>query len=291
MRFRIATILAAVLCSAAGYAEPAGIVTGRVLDQTGAPLPGVTVDLVTTTRELTSLTDDRGTYRFEGVPLGPAELTCRLLNFTVQRRSVKVISSTPVAADVVLTLALSADVVVTGASTFRNVADVENPAAEPRRHRRGGEPGGDHGGTARRPSDHARRRSARNRARTDRQPAQRRGQGQPVLPARLQPRSRHRLRHDGRRRAGQHADGRARARLRGRQLPDPGTGQRRAVQEGSVLRRRGRLLRRRRGEHQLRQSPRASGRPRWAAGATAGAVCSAPLRRGLAAAICLARSN
>ncbi len=32
-------------------------------------------------------------------------------------------------ADVVLTLSLSADVIVTAAGTFRNVADVEDPAA------------------------------------------------------------------------------------------------------------------------------------------------------------------
>jgi hypothetical protein len=40
-----------------------------------------------------------------------------------------VASGTPVNADVALTLSLSADVIVTGSSTFRNVADVENPAA------------------------------------------------------------------------------------------------------------------------------------------------------------------
>ena len=33
-----------------------------------------------------------------------------------------------VTADVVLTLSLNADVVVTGTATFRNVADIENPA-------------------------------------------------------------------------------------------------------------------------------------------------------------------
>ena len=55
----------------------------------------------------------------------------------------------------------------------------------------------------------------------DHQPAQRRGQGEPVLPARLQSRSRHRLRDERRRRAGEHADARARARLFGLEFPDP----------------------------------------------------------------------
>ena len=52
-----------------------------------------------------------------------------MINFTVLRRQVtrggRDRRST---ADVVMLLALSADVVVTGQSTFRNVADVENPA-------------------------------------------------------------------------------------------------------------------------------------------------------------------
>jgi hypothetical protein len=58
-----------------------------------------------------------------------AELTFRLLNFSVLRRSVIVSNGAAVNADVVLTLSLSADVIVTGARTFRNVADVEDPAA------------------------------------------------------------------------------------------------------------------------------------------------------------------
>ena len=60
---------------------------------------------------------------------GNAELTFRLLNFSVLRRSVSVANGASVTADVVLTLSLSADVIVTGAGTFRNVADIEDPAA------------------------------------------------------------------------------------------------------------------------------------------------------------------
>ena len=58
----------------------------------------------------------------------------------------------------------------------------------------------------RKPADAAPGRGARVRARRHRHPAQRRRQGEPVLPARLQPRPRHRLRDLGRRHAGQHAD-------------------------------------------------------------------------------------
>ena len=59
-----------------------------------------------------------------------------------------------------------------------------------------------------------------------------------------------------RRHAGEHADARARPRLLGPQLPDSRAGQRRAVLEGPVLRRAGRLRDRRRGQHQLRERAR-----------------------------------
>ena len=59
---------------------------------------------------------------------GAAEITYRLINFTVLRRSVVVADGQVTPASAVMTLALSADVVVTGARTFRNIAEMENPA-------------------------------------------------------------------------------------------------------------------------------------------------------------------
>jgi TonB dependent receptor/Carboxypeptidase regulatory-like domain/TonB-dependent Receptor Plug Domain len=113
---------------AAVWAQPAGRIAGRVLDQTGAVLPGVTVELAANGSELTTTTDDRGLFAFEAVPAGTAELTCRLLNFSVIRRTVSVAVGEPVSADIAMTLSLSADVVVTGTRTFRNIAEIENPA-------------------------------------------------------------------------------------------------------------------------------------------------------------------
>jgi hypothetical protein len=100
-----------------------------VIDQTGAALPGVVIDLIVNSRELTTTTDDAGAYRFDDVPLGHAQLTFRLLNFSVLRRTVGVTAGASITADATLTLSFSADVVVTGTSTFRNVADVDDPAA------------------------------------------------------------------------------------------------------------------------------------------------------------------
>jgi hypothetical protein len=131
MGLRITTTIVAgmlLLVSSAAGAQPTGRVTGRVLDQTGAVLPGVTIDLVVDSSQLTTTTDAEGQHRFDTVPAAKAELTYRLLNFSVLRRTVDVARGGSVVSDIVLILSLNADVVVTGTRTFRNIADVENPA-------------------------------------------------------------------------------------------------------------------------------------------------------------------
>jgi len=128
---RITTTIAGVLLlliASVAQAQSSGRVIGRVVDQTGAVLPGVTIDLVLEDVELTTTTDGEGHYRFEEVPTGTAELTFRLLNFSVLRREVRIKGGITINSDSVLTLSLNADVVVTGTRTFRNVVDVENPA-------------------------------------------------------------------------------------------------------------------------------------------------------------------
>jgi hypothetical protein len=89
------TVLSFVLLCVAvdASAQATGRVSGRVVDQTGAVLPGVTIDLVVDSRELTTTTDDAGNYGFADVPAGSAELTYRLLNFTVHRSPARSIAS------------------------------------------------------------------------------------------------------------------------------------------------------------------------------------------------------
>jgi hypothetical protein len=133
MRLKASSTFLAILLfisvSGKAQAQSTGRVSGRVLDQTGGTLPGVAIDLVVNSRELTTTTDETGAYRFDDVSTGSAELTFRLLNFTVLRRTVGVTAGATVTADATLMLSLSADVIVTGTNTFRNVADVEDPAA------------------------------------------------------------------------------------------------------------------------------------------------------------------
>ena len=63
--------------SAFASGEGYGNVGGRVLDQTGRPLPGVSVALASTETTLTTTSELDGTFRFERVPPGSAELTLR----------------------------------------------------------------------------------------------------------------------------------------------------------------------------------------------------------------------
>jgi hypothetical protein len=70
-------LLSLLLCPQA-WAQSAGSLVGRVTDETGGVLPGVTVDFHSGGKELTAVTNETGDYRFENVPTGQAELTFKI---------------------------------------------------------------------------------------------------------------------------------------------------------------------------------------------------------------------
>jgi hypothetical protein len=109
-----------------GLAQSERAVIGTVFDETGAVLPGVTVELTTDTRQVVAVTDNTGSYRFDAVVSAQAALSFRLINFSQTSRDIELIEPEQ-RVDVVLTLGMTADVVVTGSRTFRNITDLENP--------------------------------------------------------------------------------------------------------------------------------------------------------------------
>ncbi len=119
-------VLVSALTAATATAQQRGVVTGSVLDETGGVLPGVSAELQTAAGVLNATSDGAGTFRFDDVATGPATLVFRLVNFSTLRRDL-VVASGENRADAILTLGLTADVVVTGSRTFRNIADLENP--------------------------------------------------------------------------------------------------------------------------------------------------------------------
>jgi len=107
-----------------------GSIEGRVLDETGGSLPGVTVEAngpaLTAARVVSTVAD--GSYRIESLPAGVYRVSFRLMNFVgVARQDLSVSDGQAARADATMRLSVSADVVVTGKQTFRNLADVTEP--------------------------------------------------------------------------------------------------------------------------------------------------------------------
>ena len=106
-------------------------VKGRITDETGAALPGVTVELIGGREPPEAVTDGSGDYLFDNVAPGTYQLSIRLINFAaVNHKDLTVQPGQVVTNNEVMHLSLSAEVVVVGKRTFTNLADVENPAED-----------------------------------------------------------------------------------------------------------------------------------------------------------------
>ena len=129
----LVAVLFVIFVAAADVSAQTGSVSGVVRDVTGGALPGVTVDARRgAVPPVSAVTNAAGEYRVENLPAGTYQLTFTLINFaSITRNDVAVRASAsgePVRVDVVMRLALSAEVTVTGKTTFANLADAENPA-------------------------------------------------------------------------------------------------------------------------------------------------------------------
>src|SRR5688572_258904 len=127
---RTALILLVLLTATHASAQGTGSVRGTVADETGGVLPGVNVSLksAASTAGSETVTDATGNYRFDNVPVGPAEVTFRIINFSAVRRDIVVAPEGGATANAVMLVATSADIVITAPRTFRNLAEIENPA-------------------------------------------------------------------------------------------------------------------------------------------------------------------
>jgi len=123
-------VIAACLIATVGLAQSGGSVAGRVTDETGGALPGVTIELRSAAGAAPAhaVTNAAGEYSFEHLPPGGYAVSFTLINFaSVTRRDVNVEAGVT-RVDAVMHLSLSADVTVVAKRTFANLADVENPA-------------------------------------------------------------------------------------------------------------------------------------------------------------------
>jgi hypothetical protein len=132
MAKRLALVLICALWPATVLAQASGEIRGVVTDFTNSPLPGVTVEArrLGADGRWTAVTDLAGRYTLTGLTAGSYDLSASLINFAAfVTRGVIVRDNQPTTIDARLTLAINADVTVTGRSSFTNLADVEDPAA------------------------------------------------------------------------------------------------------------------------------------------------------------------
>ena len=126
----LAALAAAGPAALMAQAVEGGSISGRVRDEEGVALPGVTVEISgpALSPARVAVTDADGAYRVESLPGGVYRVAFRLLNFVgVERANVVVSPGSAASADATLRLSVSADVVVTGQRTFRNLADATEP--------------------------------------------------------------------------------------------------------------------------------------------------------------------
>jgi hypothetical protein len=126
--FLILLSVAAALASASGAAAgQAGGIAGRVIDETGAPLPGVTIVLTPAAGpDRQAVTGADGRYAIAGVAAGPCRIAASALNFATTRRAI-VAGGGANEANFTLHLSMRADVLVTAKGSFRTLADIEHP--------------------------------------------------------------------------------------------------------------------------------------------------------------------
>src|SRR6266403_1732077 len=119
-KFLGAAALVLLACAPAFAQQTTGSVTGRVVDQQGAAVPGasVTAKSPTTGFTRTETSDAEGLYRLNALPVGIYEVTAELQGFqTVSKKDVEVNVGQVVAIDFPLKVAALAETVnVTGAT-------------------------------------------------------------------------------------------------------------------------------------------------------------------------------
>ena len=115
-----AVVVSLLSCAAAFAQQTTGNVTGRVVDQQGAAVPGVTVTAKSPATGFTrsEVSDPQGLYRLNALPVGAYDITAELQGFTtVANKAVEVNIAQTITLDFSMKVASLAETVnVTGAS-------------------------------------------------------------------------------------------------------------------------------------------------------------------------------
>jgi hypothetical protein len=106
----LALAITACLIGTVAFAQPGGSIAGRVTDETGGALPGVTVELRSGPATPPTVTNSAGEYSFNHLPPGRYEVSFALINFASARRRDVTVQTGITRVDAVMHLSVSADV-------------------------------------------------------------------------------------------------------------------------------------------------------------------------------------
>src|SRR6187401_1857926 len=124
-RFAIALAVGLLLLAPlAVVAQTTGTVEGTVNDESGAPLPGVTVTITSPNLQggRSSVTSADGRYRFPSVPPGQYKVTAELTNFGKVQKAATVTLDATATVNLQLSISASAEVTVTGEAPLVDVS-------------------------------------------------------------------------------------------------------------------------------------------------------------------------
>jgi hypothetical protein len=124
-RFSLALAVGVLLLApVALIAQTTGTVEGTVVDQSGAPLPGVSVELASPNLQgvRTAVTSADGRYRFPSVPPGAYKVTAELTGFGKVQKNATVTLDSTAQVNVQLSISATAEVTVTGEAPLVDVS-------------------------------------------------------------------------------------------------------------------------------------------------------------------------
>ncbi len=124
-RFSLAIAVGVLLLApVAMLAQTTGTVEGTVVDQSGAPLPGVSVELSSPNLQgvRTAVTSADGRYRFPSVPPGAYKVTAELTGFGKVQKNATVTLDSTAQVNVQLSISATAEVTVTGEAPLVDVS-------------------------------------------------------------------------------------------------------------------------------------------------------------------------
>jgi len=130
VQIRSLVTLGALLAMATmAEAQASGSIEGRARDETGNPLPDVTVDAraAAGARERSGTTDGQGRFAISDLRPGRHEVLFRRPGFATSVRTIEVRAGGATDVDVTLRVALAAEVMVTGRRTLRSLTDLDDP--------------------------------------------------------------------------------------------------------------------------------------------------------------------